>query len=220
MLNRIVTAFVLFGLLISVPTLANLDQEPSEVSKGAVVSEVVERDVPEVRNKVFKPLWKAQNELEKKKFDKAEKRVKKLLARDDLNKYELANVYNTLGLLYYYKKDYPAAIKMYEKVVEQSPSIPLQLESGTLYTLGQISLLTKEWTASLDAFERYLELVDELNPNVYRNLAEVYWRTDQLEKGRPYLERHLQLLEERGKEPNERGLEIIAAYEAVAAPSK
>jgi len=220
MLTRIATAFVLFGLLISVPTLANPDQEPSEISNGDVVSEVVERDVPEVRNKVFKPLWKAQNELEKKKFDKAEKRVKKLLARDDLNKYELANVYNTLGLLYYYKKDYPAAIKMYEKVVEQSPSIPLKLEVGTVYTIGQMSLLTEKWTASLSAFEQYLELADTPKPSVYRNLAEAYWRTDQLEKGRPYLERHLQLLEEYEKEPSERGLEIIAAYEAVAAPSK
>jgi hypothetical protein len=52
------------------------------------------------------------------------------------------------------------------------------------------------------------------------NLAEAYWRADQLEKGRPCLERHLQLLEEYEKEPNERDLEIIAAYEAVAAPSK
>jgi tetratricopeptide (TPR) repeat protein len=213
-LKRIVTAFVLFGLLISAPVSADSDQEPPTASNG----EVEERDVPALRNKHFKELKKAQRDLEKKKYDKAEKRLNKLLERDDLNKYELANVYNTLQFLYYFKKDYPAAIKWSEKVVEQSPSIPLKLETNTVYTLGQMNLLIENWTASLRAFERYLELTDAPNPNVHRNLAEVYWRTGQLEEGRPYLERHLQLLEERGKEPTERGLEIIAAYEAVAAP--
>jgi tetratricopeptide (TPR) repeat protein len=220
MLKRIVTAFVLLGLLISVPTFANPDQEPSEVSNGKAVSEVVERDVPALRKKVFKELSKATNDLQKRKYEKAEERLNKLLARDDLNQYELASVYNQLGFLDYKRNDYPASIKWYEKVVEQSPSIPLKLEVGTLYTIGQISLLTEKWTASLSAFEQYLELADAPDPNVYRNLAVAYWRTDQLEKGRPYFERHLQLLEEYEKEPNERGLEIIAAYEAVAAPSK
>lgn len=217
MLKRIVTAFVLLGLLISVPTLANPDQEPSTSSNGEAVSEVVERDVPKLRNKVFKELSKAMDDMDRKKFDKAEKRLNKLLARDDLNKYELANVYNTLQFLYYFKKDYPASIKWSEKVVEQSPSIPLKLETNTLYTLGQINLRIENWTASLSAFEQYLELTDAPNPNINRLLAEVYWRVDQLEKGRPYLERHLQLLEEQDKEPNKRVLEIIAAYEAVAA---
>lgn len=217
-LTTLVAAVVLSSVLISVPTLANSDQEPSTSSNGEPVSEVVERDVPPLRKKVFKQLWKAQDDLEKKKFEKAEKRLNKLLARDDLNKYESANVYNSFAYIYYAKDDYLAAIKWYEKVVEQSPSIPLQLESGTLYTLGQLSILTESWIASLSAFERYLELTDDPNPNIHRLLAEVYWRLDQLEKGRPYLERHLQLLEEQEKEPNERGLEIIAAYEAVAAP--
>lgn len=217
-MKGIVTPLVLFGLLISVPTLANSDQEPSTSSNGESVSEVVERDVPAIRNKVFKPLWKAQNDLEKKKFGKAEKRMNKLLARDDLNKYELANVYNTLAFLHYAKRDYPAAIKWYEKVVEQSPSIPLQLEVGTFYTLGQLYLLSDNPVASRRAFDRHLELTDAPNPNIHRLLAEVYWRTDQLEEGRPYLEQHLQLLVEREEEPNERLLEIIAAYQAVTAP--
>lgn len=207
-----VFVFVLAGLLISVPTLANSDQEPSTSSNGEAVSEVVERDVPALRKKVFKELSKAMNDLEKKKYEKADKRLNKLLARDDLNKYELANVYNQLGYLDYRQQDFSASIKWYEKVVAQSPSIPLKFETNTFYTLGQMSLLIEKWTASLNAFERYRELTDAPNPNVYENLAEVYWRTDQLEKGRPYLERHLQLLEEYEKEPNERGLEIIAAY--------
>ena len=210
--SRIVFVFVLAGLLISVPTLANSDQEPSTSSNGEAVSEVVERDVPALRKKVFKELSKAMNDLEKKKYEKADKRLNKLLARDDLNKYELANVYNQLAYLDYRQQDFSASIKWYEKVVAQSPSIPLKFETNTFYTLGQMSLLIEKWTASLNAFERYRELTDAPNPNVYENLAEVYWRTDQLEKGRPYLERHLQLLEEYEKEPNERGLEIIAAY--------
>ena len=37
-----VFVFVLAGLLISVPTLANSDQEPSTSSNGEAVSEVVE----------------------------------------------------------------------------------------------------------------------------------------------------------------------------------
>lgn len=216
MLKRIVTAFFLSSLLISAPASADSDQEPPKASNG----EVVERDVPVLRNKHYRQLKKALDDIDRKKLDKAEKRLNKLLTRDDLNKYELGNVYNALAYVYFSKKDRPAAIKMYEKVVEQSPSIPLKLEAMTFYTLGQLYLRSDNPVASRRAFEQYLELTDDPNPNIHILMAEVYWRTDQLEKGRPYLERWLQLLEEYEKEPTERELEIIAAYEAVAAPSK
>ena len=87
-------AFVLSSLLISAPVSADSDQEPPTASSG----EVVERDVPALRNKTFRELSKAQGELEKKKFDKGVKRINKLLARDDLNKYELAK-WNSIGFL-------------------------------------------------------------------------------------------------------------------------
>ena len=93
-------AFVLSSLLISAPVYADSDQEPPTASSG----EVVERDVPALRNKIYRQLSKAQDDLNKKKLDKAEKRLNKLLARDDLNKYELANVYFTLQFLYYSKR--------------------------------------------------------------------------------------------------------------------
>ena len=46
-LTTLVAAVVLSSVLISVPTLANSDQEPSTSSNGESVSEVVERDVPQ-----------------------------------------------------------------------------------------------------------------------------------------------------------------------------
>lgn len=216
MLNRIVTAFVLSGLLISAPVSADSDQEPPTASSG----EVVERDVPALRNKIYRQLSKAQGDLEKKKFEKAEKRLNKLLARDDLNKYELAILYNARAYVHYAQDDYPTAIKMYEKVVEQSPSIPLKLETNTLFTLGQMNLLSDNPVASYIAFERHLELTDDPSHRVYASLALAYWQADELEKGRPHWDQLLQMIDEHGLEYDPASDEgaMAAAYEAVAAP--
>ena len=153
------------------------------------------------------------DEIEKNKFDKAEKRLRKLLKKNDLNGYELANVYNTLAFIQYKRDDYQSALELYELVIEQSPKIPLRLEQMTHYTSGQLALLEKKYARSKHHFDSYVAMTTEYDPRVDRMLSEVYLGLERFDEGEMFLMRYLEHLYESGKEPNERLLEIMAEYE-------
>lgn len=171
-----------------------------------------ERVTPPLRNKIYRALSKAQNEMGKNKLDKAEKRLKKLLDKGDANRYELANIHNRLAYIHYRRKNYPAALESYEGVIEQSPDIPWALEKSTRYTSGMLSMLTKDYGKSIRHFERYLEMHGEPDPRVDRMYLEAYLGLKRFDEGEVFLNRHLEHLSQEDEEPSERLLEIIAEY--------
>ena len=199
--------FLLIALLISTPAFA--EDEPT---KSAQVDVIEERDIPVIRKKTYRDLTKAQKDIDKNKLDKAEKRLRKLLDKSDLNRYELANVYNTLAFVQYKRDDYASAMKSYELVIAQSPQIPLKFEQNTHYTLGQIALLKRDYEKAKHHFESYVSITTEPNPTVDRWLLEAYSGLEQFDEGEMALERYLEHLSQQGKEPNERLLEIIGEY--------
>ena len=111
--------FLLIALLISAPAFS--EDEPT---KSAQVDAVEERDIPVIRKKFFRDVTKAQKDIDKNKLDKAEKRLRKLLDKSDLNRYELANVYNTLAFVQYKRDDYASAMKSYELVTDWESEAP------------------------------------------------------------------------------------------------
>lgn len=199
---------LLIALLITAPAFA--EDEPT---KSAQVDLVEERETPPLRNKIYKVIAKAQNEISRNKLDKAEKRLRKLIDKNDLNGYEIGNVYNTLAFIQYKKDDYQSALELYELVIEQSPQIPFRLEQMTHYTSGQLALLVKNYARSKHHFESYVAMTTEHDPRVDRMLSEVYLGLERFDEGEVFLMRYLEHLYESGKEPNERLLEIMAEYE-------
>lgn len=199
---------LLIALLISAPAFA--EDEPT---KSAQVDLVEERETPPLRNKIYKAISKAQNEIDKNKLDRAEKRLQKLIDKNELNGYEIGNVYNTLAYIHYRRRDYASAMESYELVIAQSPQIPFRLEQMTHYTLGQLALLTKNYARSKHHFDSYVAMTTEHDPQVDRMLSEVYLGLERFDEGEVFLMRYLEHLYESGKEPNERLLEIMAEYE-------
>ena len=91
------------------------------------------RRTPALRNKVYERLAEAQAAAEAKDMVTAKKVLDSMIAsggKNELNSYELANVYNLYAFIYYSGEDYAAALKAYENVVKQ-PDIPLAMEINT-----------------------------------------------------------------------------------------
>ena len=57
--------------------------------------------------------------------------------KNELNSYELANVYNLYAFIYYSEEDYDGALRAYRNVIKQ-PDIPLALEINTRFTVAQL----------------------------------------------------------------------------------
>ena len=124
------------------------------------------RRTPALRNKVYEKLAAAQAALEIKDFATARKTLDGMLeagGKNELNSYELANVYNLYAFIYYSEEDYDGALRAYRNVIKQ-PDIPLALEINTRFTVAQLYFVQEKWQRGID------ELLDwfELNENLFK----------------------------------------------------
>ncbi|MDC6459831.1 hypothetical protein PQY66_05765 [Luminiphilus sp.] len=125
---------------------------------------------------------------EAQQFAEAEEVLNEMLdatsKKSKLNKYELANVYNTYAYLRYAVEDYAGALNYYRKVIDQRPEIPLALEIGTLYTVAQLYFLQEEWQKGIDTLNQWMAASDNPSTNAYVLLANGYYQLKDYDKGR------------------------------------
>ena len=112
------------------------------------------RKTPALRNNIYEKLAEAQAFAEAKQYVEAEAVLNDMLdatsKKSKLNRYELANVFNTYAYLRYAVEDYDGALDYYQKVIDQRPEIPLALEINTLYTVAQLYFLQENWPKGID----------------------------------------------------------------------
>lgn len=144
------------------------------------------RKTPALRNNIYEKLAEAQVFAEAKQYAEAEEVLNEMLdatsKKSKLNKYELANVYNTYAYLRYAVEDYTGALNYYRKVIDQRPEIPLALEIGTLYTVAQLYFLQEEWQKGIDTLNQWMAASDNPSTNAYVLLANGYYQLKDYDK--------------------------------------
>jgi tetratricopeptide (TPR) repeat protein len=123
--------------------------------------------------------------------------------KSKLNKYELANVYNTYAYLRYAVEDYAGALNYYRKVIDQRPEIPLALEIGTLYTVAQLYFLQEEWQKGIDTLNQWMAASDNPSTNAYVLLANGYYQLKDYDKSLFNIETAIERDQAAGKLPKE-----------------
>ena len=162
------------------PQSGNNDQEAETID----YSQLKTRRTPVLGNKVYEALARSQELVEtEKNFTEARKILTKLLASVDrgrlkLNKYELANVWNTVGFLDYSQERYRGAVRSYRKVIANPADIPLPLLSSTLYTLSQLSFVLENYSAAIRYLRQWFQVSENPGPDSYFLLAQAYYLND------------------------------------------
>ena len=108
-------------------------QEEEEQTLGDLET----RETQSMREATYKELAKAQEAAEEEDYSEAIKVLDKLTKDDDLNSYELSQIYNLYAFIYYSQDRLPQAIQAYEKLLQQ-PDLPEALETGTVFNLSQL----------------------------------------------------------------------------------
>lgn len=142
------------------------------------------RRTPALRNKVYEKLSEAQAAAEAKDLATAAKVLDQMLAgrRDnELNSYELANVYNLYAFIHYSQEDYTSALQAYENVIKQ-PDIPLAMEINTRFTVSQLYFVQERWQDGIDALLLWFDMTPTPNANAYVLLAQGYYQTKDYDK--------------------------------------
>ena len=165
------------------------------------------RKTPALRNNIYEKLAEAQVFAEAKQYVEAEAVLNDMLdatsKKSKLNRYELANVYNTYAYLRYAVEDYDGALNYYQKVIDQRPEIPLALEINTLYTVAQLYFLQENWRKGIDTLNTWMSVSDTPSTNAYVLLANGYFQLKDYDKSLSNIQIAIDREEAAGKLPKE-----------------
>ena len=165
------------------------------------------RKTPALRNNIYEKLAEAQAFAEAKQYVEAEAVLNDMLdatsKKSKLNRYELANVYNTYAYLRYAVEDYDGALDYYQKVIDQRPEIPLALEINTLYTVAQLHFLQENWRKGIDTLNTWMSVTDTPSTNAYVLLANGYFQLKDYDKSLSNIQIAIDREESAGKVPKE-----------------
>jgi tetratricopeptide (TPR) repeat protein len=163
------------------------------------------RKTPALRNKVYEKLAEAQAAAEAKDLATAAKILDDMLAgrRDnELNSYELANVYNLYAFIHYSQEDYTAALQSYENVVKQ-PDIPLAMEINTRFTIAQLYFVQERWQDGINALMKWFDMTETPNTMAYVLLSQGYYQLKDYDKALENIEIAINDFNDKGKVPKE-----------------
>ncbi len=166
---------------------------------------------------VVNELVNPEEEGAKPDFNAALKELKKLESREATkwNEYELANLYNNFGFVYYSLENFPQAIKYYELVVAQSPNIPVGLETSTLYTIAQLKFVEEDYPGTIKTLNRWFKLQDPqfINADHYAFIATVQYTDKKYDDSLKNIRKAIALYREKGQIPKENWFSIEMAIE-------
>jgi len=113
-----------------------------------------------VSKKVYDRIQQAQEKVDAKDYNGALK-ILNALRSSDLSEYELQNVLNYLGFVYYNMDNVAQAIRVYKDML-QIPTLEPQIKKQTLYTLAQLATMEEDYREALRLLDQWFVL--ETNP--------------------------------------------------------
>lgn len=163
------------------------------------------RKTPALRNKVYEKLQAVQQAAEAQDLKLAKELLDDMRTaggKNELNSYELANMWNMYAYVYYSEENYPKAIEAYNNLIAQ-PDIPVQLEINTKYSIAQLYFVTEDYKNAVRMLKEWFAVADNPNPDAYMLLAQGYYQLKQWDNAIKSVETGLAKNAEKGKDPKE-----------------
>ena len=114
-----------------------------------------------VSKEVYDRIQKAQEEIDANDPQSALNILNGLRNKKGLTEYELQNVLNYIGFVYYNMEKIPEAMAIYEEML-RIPSMEDQIRKQTIYTMAQLSTMEEQYSKALNLLDQWFAL--EANP--------------------------------------------------------
>jgi tetratricopeptide (TPR) repeat protein len=155
-----------------------------------------------MRERVYERLSRAEAEADQKRYDEALAILRDLEKVGDLSPYELAQLHTAFGFVSFSRGDVAAAVEHYENVLEQ-PDLPPGLESGTLFTLGQLSFQLERYDDAVQRLTKWLTAAPSPGPDAYILLAQAYYGMERYADAVSPVEKAIELAQTTGRRVEE-----------------
>lgn len=127
------------------------------------------------------------------------------------NAYELAQVYNYYGWIYYSLEDTNNAIKYYRKVIEQSPNISLGMEVQTLDTIAKLSFSLDDYKGALEYHDKWMKIATLITASAHEFRAQVYYQMKRKKDALTSINKAINMTEAKGNVPKDAVLTLQRA---------
>ncbi len=185
--------------------LAQDDEEESSVANQPT------RRTPAMGERVYSRLSEAQACAEMGDSACAHELLEEVREMDNLNSYELAQMWNFYAFIAFEEDDYGAAIDAYVNVLAQ-PDLPLGLEQTTQYSLATLYVQEERYQEGLAMLDRWFSTQENPSPDAYILKAQIHYQTEEFEEGIEPVLTALRIAEEQGREPQEGWYQLLNVF--------
>lgn len=158
--NRISTRVILLVMAMFL-AIGSVSAQTAKQDERAKRDKQQTKQAQAVSKEVFEKIQKAQELVDTEDYDDALKILNRLKNSDKLTEYELQNVLNYLGFVYYNMDKITEAMQAYSAMIK-IPSIEPQILKSTVYTMAQLNTMEENYAAAIKLLDQFFTL--ELNP--------------------------------------------------------
>lgn len=176
-------------------------QEQGEVSEEA--EERRTKRVPAMREAAFNKLSEAQEALDEEDVEAALEALDEMGDQSGINAYEAASMENMRAYIHFSQENYQRAIEAYENVLSYVPEVPLALELGTKYALGQLYFVEEDYETAIDYLQQWFDLVEEPSSQAYVFLAQAHYQLKEYQEVVPAVDSAMEIAREKDNEIKE-----------------
>ena len=169
------------------------------------------RRTPAMRERVYTRLAEAQECAEMDDIECAQQRLAQVREMDDLNSYELAQMWNFYAFIYFGLDNYREAIRAYEMVLQQ-PELPLGMETTTMYTLCQLYFQQERYDDSLAMLDRWFVLSEDPGAEPYVLRAQIFYSLERYREGIDPVLTAIQINQDLDREPQEQWYRLLNVF--------
>ena len=184
-------------------------QRAGETDEAAGAQET--RRTPAMRERVYSVLAEAQACAEMDDYPCAMENLAEVRAMDDLNSYELAQMWNFYAFIYYGQDRLDEALDAYLNVLNQ-PDLPVAMETDTLYTIAQLYQATERYQEALQILDRWFAVAVNPGPQPFYLKSVIHYQLEQYREGIEPIRTAIQLADERGEEPEEGWYQLLNVF--------
>lgn len=199
-----VTAAALCSLFALTP--ASYAQE-----EGRTAERQETRRTPAMRENVYSRLAEAQACAEVDDMVCAEELLAEVRAMDNLNSYEIAQMWSFYAFIYFSQDNMQEALRAYLNVLEQ-PDLPIGLEQDTMFTVAQLYQATEQYEEALAMLDRWFAVADNPGAQPYYLKAVIHYQLQQFREGIEPVQTAIRIRDERGEEPEEGWYQLLNVF--------
>ena len=154
-----------------------------------------------VSKKVYDRIQSAQEKVDEKDYNGA-LRILNDLKGSSLTEYEMQNVLNYLGFVYYNMDDIGKAMQIYEEMLRIETLEP-QIRKQTVYTLSQLATMQEQYNKAITLLEQWFTLESNPAPEPYILYAQNLYQVERFADMIKPIETAIEVAKKREKDVRE-----------------